>query len=94
MKTYNLEKSLKTLCFQQQNHRGSRASQPMDGSAKSSLHFLSLKEIRSQSLEFQRIINENPEDKDHGLFSAKGFSSSIKAYNLSMKKHERKVKHF
>lgn len=66
----------------------------MDGPAKSSLHFLSLKEIRSQSLEFQRIINASPEDKDHGLFSAKGFSSSIKAYNLSMKKHERKVEHF
>lgn len=66
----------------------------MDSSAISTLHFLSLKAIRSQSLEFQRIINEGPEEKDHGLFSAKGFSSSIKVYNLSMKKHESKVKHF
>lgn len=66
----------------------------MDSPTKSSLHFLSLKEIRSQNLEFQRITNESPEDKDHGLFPAKGFSSSIKAYNLSMKKHERKLKHF
>lgn len=66
----------------------------MDSPAKSSLHFLSLKAIRSQSLEFQRKINEGPEDKDHGLFAAKGFSSSIKVYNLSMKKHESKVKYF